>query len=232
MAFKKFMKKTAKEKIDKLKNPEPEEPEDDVADDEEDDKGDDEPEDPVPATDDEEDDEPETDDETPPENLPFKRKKKVKKYDPQEESIGDMKMPLTDEPIELTQEENAEYLGSVIRRQARWSFKPGDVPSLQANSLDEGTLGRIAAKVYDSLVGEYNFNKTLVKATRAVDFNKDYVAKVIRQGIAEGSLEIGCEASAQAATLLEGQIGTSRFDQTVRRVADLVARDYTERRKG
>lgn len=127
---------------------------------------------------------------------------------------------------ELTDEELGEYLNSVIRRSTRWSVKAQEVPFLASDNQD--LLDRVAGRVYDNLVNEYSWNRMLLKATRAVDFSKEYVRRTIKQGLYSGILEIG-EAATTSDGILEGKLGGSDMGKAVRRLVDVVAREEVRR---
>jgi hypothetical protein len=128
---------------------------------------------------------------------------------------------------DMTEEELAEYLNSVIRRTARWTVKSQEVPYLTSDNQD--LLDRVSGRVYDNLVNEYSWNRMLLKATRAVDFSKEYVRRTIRQGLYSGILEIGLEGVKEAEALLEGKLGTDDMGEAVKRLVNVVAREEVRR---
>jgi len=128
---------------------------------------------------------------------------------------------------ELTAEENRAYLDACIRRKVQWAVRGSEVASFHENN--EPLLQKVAARIHDDVVSDYQYNKAMLKATRAVKFNQDYVAKVVRAGLTAGTLAINEAVIKELDGLAEGILSSDDLEERIQGITNLVARESLAR---
>jgi hypothetical protein len=143
--------------------------------------------------------------------------------------MPDVKIAVEKEPKsdELTDEENRAYLDARIRRKVQWAVRGAEANSFQENN--EPLLQKVAARIYDDVVGDFQFDKAMLKATRAVKFNVDYVAKVVRAGLAAGTIVLNEAVAKELDYLAEGILSAEDLEERIQGITNLVARDSLRR---
>jgi hypothetical protein len=128
---------------------------------------------------------------------------------------------------ELTADEKKAFLDSRIRRGVRWNIPAKDVPSFHENN--DAAIQRVAQKIFDDIVSDYQYNTSVLKATRAVKFNVDYVAKVVRAGLADGTVSLNEAAAKELDSLTEGMLSADDLEQRIHGITCLVARESLQK---
>lgn len=123
------------------------------------------------------------------------------------------------EDLTLTKEELKAVLDAKIRREVRWAVKSAEASSFHENN--EPLIQKVAARIYDSIVGDLTFNKDMLKATRAVKFSADYVAKAIRGGLSSGVISLTEADAREVETILSSEDVEAR----IQGITNLVARE-------
>ena len=94
---------------------------------------------------------------------------------------------------ELTKNELIAMLDARIRRDAGWRIRRDDVEAEIAElgiSDSADGLKKMAQLGYDDIVASFEYNDNIVKATRAITFNIAYVKKIIKTGLADGTIRL------------------------------------------
>jgi hypothetical protein len=87
----------------------------------------------------------------------------------------------------------------------------------------------VANRVYDDIISDIQTDKNMLKATRAVKFNVDYVARVIREGLAAGIIELNESAARELDNLTEGIVSAEDIEERIHGITCLVARESLQR---
>lgn len=124
---------------------------------------------------------------------------------------------------ELTKEEQKAVLDAKIRREVRWAVKSSEASAFHENN--EPLIQKVAARIYDSIVSDLTYNKSMLKATRAVKFNSDYVAKTIRAGLESGAVSLTEADAREVETILSNEDVEAR----IQGITNLVARESLRR---
>lgn len=145
------------------------------------------------------------------------------------QELTEQEVPMTAEPREdeLTAEEQKAYLDSRIRGQVRWAVKSNEISSFHENN--DALIKAVSQRIYDGIVSDIVYNKTVLKATRAVKFNADYVGKVVRNGLASGSIVLSEAASKELDNLTEGMLVSDDLERRIHDITCLVARESLQR---
>ena len=132
-------------------------------------------------------------------------------------------------PVEtgLTKEEQQAYLDVQIRKRTRWAVKASEVSSFQESN--DVLISKVANRVYDDIISDIQTDKNMLKATRAVKFNVDYVARVIREGLAAGIIELNESAARELDNLTEGIVSADDIEERIHGITCLVARESLQR---
>jgi hypothetical protein len=138
-----------------------------------------------------------------------------------------MQMPTEPKADELTGAEQKAFLDAMIRRRVSWAVKSNEVPAFHENN--DVLIAKVASRIYDDVVSDFNYNKTVLKATRAVKFNTDYVAKVVRSGLSSGSIALNENVAKELDTLTEGILSADDLEQRIHGITCLVARESRQR---
>jgi hypothetical protein len=107
---------------------------------------------------------------------------------------------------DLTSEELVVYLDAKIRQLAKWKLHKDDDDDFGTLSADRATekIAKVAAIIYDDIVTDFQYDETLLKATRSVNkFNVAYVARIIKKAMKDGLVEESKQASVVADSLEE-----------------------------
>jgi len=132
-------------------------------------------------------------------------------------------------PVEtgLTKEEQQAYLDVQIRKRTRWAVKASEVSSFQESN--DTLISKVANRVYDDIISDIQADKNMLKATRAAKFNVDYVARVIREGLAAGIIELNESAARELDNLTEGIVSAEDIEERIHGITCLVARESLQR---
>lgn len=136
-------------------------------------------------------------------------------------------IPQPPEDNKLTSEEQRAFLDATIRKRVTWAVKASEVSSF--HEKNDASISKVSSRIYDDIVSDFQQDKNILKATRSVKFNADYVAKVIREGLAAGILVLNESAARELDNLTEGIVSADDIEARIQGITRLVARESLQR---